>query len=79
MMIRDRSAKNRSGKIMYKSVPALKQWDQLEACLLGRALCRYLKGKRKETGLCGELFQTRMQILKRQSEEIRKQDLAREP
>lgn len=38
-----------------------------------------VKGKRKETGLCGELFQTRIQILKRQSEEIRKQDSAREP
>ena len=38
-----------------------------------------LKGKRKETGLCGELFQTRMQMLKRQSEEIRKKDLAGEP
>ena len=38
-----------------------------------------VKGNRQETGLCGELFQTRIQILKRQSEEIRKQDLAREP
>ena len=38
-----------------------------------------VKGKGKETGLCGELFQTRMQMLKRQSEEIRKKDLAGEP